>query len=85
MLEGQARLVLAVKDNGRGMSPERLEEITACLRGSSQPHLEEIGLYNVLARLRLQYGSGAEMRLKNNEDGLGLTVTLIIPLEETGG
>lgn len=84
-LEGAARLVLAVKDNGRGMSPERLEEITACLRGSSQPDQEEIGLYNVLARLRLQFGSAAEMQLKNNEAGQGLTVTLIIPLEEIDG
>ncbi|MEK3791147.1 sensor histidine kinase [Paenibacillus sp. FSL R7-0204] len=84
-LEGAARLVLAVIDNGRGMSPERLEEITACLRGSSQQGQEEIGLYNVLARLRLQFGSAAEMLLKNNEDGQGLTVTLIIPLEEIGG
>lgn len=77
-----AKLVLAVKDNGRGMSPERLEEITACLRGSSRQDQEEIGLYNVLARLRLQFGGAAEMQLKNNEDGQGLTVTLIIPLEE---
>lgn len=84
-LEGAARLVLAVSDNGRGMSPERLEEITACLRGSSQQGQEEIGLYNVLARLRLQFGSAAEMQLKNNEDGQGLTVTLIIPLEEIDG
>ncbi|WP_342547576.1 sensor histidine kinase [Paenibacillus sp. FSL P2-0089] len=84
-LDGAARLVLAVKDNGRGMSPERLEEITACLRGSSQQGQEEIGLYNVLARLRLQFGSAAEMQLKNNEDGQGLTVTLIIPLEEIDG
>jgi two-component system, sensor histidine kinase YesM len=79
-LEGQSRLVLAVKDNGKGISPERLEEITAGLRSSGRPENEEIGLYNVLARLRLQFGSGAEMQL-HNEEGQGVTVTLIIPLE----
>lgn len=82
-LEGQSRLVLAVKDNGKGISPERLEEITAGLRSSGRPENEEIGLYNVLARLRLQFGSGAEMQL-HNEEGQGVTVTLIIPLEGPG-
>ncbi|MEK4326100.1 sensor histidine kinase [Paenibacillus sp. FSL R7-0312] len=83
MLEGQSRLVLAVKDNGKGISPERLEEITAGHRSSGRPENEEIGLYNVLARLRLQFGSEAEMQL-HNEEGQGVTVTLIIPLEGPG-
>lgn len=85
--EGQSRLILAVKDNGKGIPPERLAEITAGLRSSGQSENEEIGLYNVLARLRLQYGSGAEMNLENEEgrQGLGVTVTLIIPLEASGG
>lgn len=80
-LEGESRLVLSVKDNGKGMSPERLGEITAGLRSSGRPEDEQIGLYNVLARLRLQFGSGAGMTLENNQEGQGVTVTLIIPLE----
>jgi two-component system sensor histidine kinase YesM len=83
-LDGQSRLILAVKDNGKGISPARLEEITAGLRSSGRSENEEIGLYNVLARLRLQYGSGAEMTLEN-EEGQGLKVTLIIPLEGLDG
>ncbi|WP_238653119.1 sensor histidine kinase [Paenibacillus piscarius] len=79
-LEGESRLVLAVKDNGKGMSLERLSQITAGLRSSGRPEDEQIGLYNVLARLRLQFGSEAGMTLRNNEEGPGLTVTLIIPL-----
>ncbi|QUL54316.1 sensor histidine kinase [Paenibacillus tritici] len=80
-LEGQMGLVLAVKDNGKGILPERLAEITAGLTSSGQSGNEEIGLYNVLARLRLQFGSGAEMQIVNNEEGQGVTVTLRIPLD----
>lgn len=79
LVEDHTTLVLAVKDNGKGISPGRLEEITAGLRSTGRPGNEEIGLYNVLARLRLQFGSGAEMMLEN-EEGHGVTVRLIIPL-----
>lgn len=83
-LEEQSRLILAVKDNGKGISAARLEEITAGLRSSGQSENEEIGLYNVLARLRLQFGSEAELTLEN-EAGQGVTVTLILPLNGLDG
>ncbi|MBW4083916.1 histidine kinase [Paenibacillus sp. S150] len=79
-LDGQGRLMLAVKDNGKGIAPQRLEEITAGLAGSGGTAHEEIGLYNVLARLRLQMGSEAQLLLRDNGGG-GITVTLIIPLD----
>ncbi|MHA6533012.1 sensor histidine kinase [Paenibacillus sp. BAC0078] len=79
-LDKQGRLILAVKDNGKGIEPERLAEITAGLDSSGRTEHEEIGLYNVLARLRLQMSSEAQLVLRDNEDG-GLTVTLIIPLD----
>ncbi|OKP86189.1 two-component sensor histidine kinase [Paenibacillus helianthi] len=79
-VDTQGRLVLAVKDNGKGIAPERLEEINALLAGNRGTEHEEIGLYNVLARLRLQMSSGAELLLHDNGDR-GLTVTLMIPLD----
>ncbi|CAH1221881.1 hypothetical protein PAECIP111892_05067 [Paenibacillus auburnensis] len=78
-LDEQDRLILAVKDNGKGMPRGRLEEITASLEHSGKAEYEEIGLYNVLARLRLQL-SGETQLLLNSEEGQGVTVTLVIPL-----
>jgi two-component system, sensor histidine kinase YesM len=78
-LDEQDRLILAVKDNGKGMPRGRLEEITSSLEHSGKAEYEEIGLYNVLARLRLQL-SGETQLLLNSEEGQGVTVTLVIPL-----
>ncbi|MNL87002.1 hypothetical protein D3C87_2159590 [compost metagenome] len=72
--------MLAVKDNGKGIAPERLEAISAGLAESGRAEREEIGLYNVLARLRLQMSSEAQLLLSGNEDS-GVTVTFIIPLD----
>jgi two-component system sensor histidine kinase YesM len=76
----QGQLVLAVKDNGKGIPEERLEEIAAGLTHSGKAEHEEIGLYNVLARLRLQMNGEAQLLLRNGE-GQGVTVTLLIPLD----
>ncbi|WP_054943506.1 sensor histidine kinase [Paenibacillus ihuae] len=78
-LDEQDRLILAVKDNGKGMPRGRLEEITASLGASGKAEYEEIGLYNVLARLRLQLSGEAQLLLQSRE-GQGVTVTLVIPL-----
>ncbi|WP_379147790.1 histidine kinase [Paenibacillus sp. sgz500992] len=79
-LDPNGSLQLAVKDNGKGITAERLEEITAGLQQSGRTEHEEIGLYNVLARVRLQMSSGAELLLQSVEGG-GVKVTLIIPLD----
>jgi two-component system sensor histidine kinase YesM len=79
-LDEQGRLVLAVKDNGKGIPGDRLEEIAAGLTHSGKAEHEEIGLYNVLARLRLQLSGEAQLLLRSSE-GQGVTVTLLIPLD----
>lgn len=79
-LDANGSLRLAVKDNGKGITAERLEEITAGLQQSGRTEHEEIGLHNVLARVRLQMSSGAELLLQSVEGG-GVKVTLIIPLD----
>ncbi|QSF44535.1 sensor histidine kinase [Paenibacillus tianjinensis] len=82
-LDEQDRLILAVKDNGKGMPRGRLEEITASLEASGKAEYEEIGLYNVLARLRLQLSGETQLLLQSRE-GQGVTVTLVIPLANEG-
>ncbi|ASA24234.1 sensor histidine kinase [Paenibacillus donghaensis] len=81
-VDEQERLIIAITDNGKGMTTERLEAIRAGLERSDSSRagadLEEIGLRNVLARLRLQMSEAAQLRLEG-EEGQGLQVTLIIP------
>ena len=72
-------LILAVQDNGCGISPERLAELE---EQSSIPEKEghkSIGLYNIRQRLFLCYGERAELSIDSTV-GIGTTVTLRLPL-----
>jgi two-component system sensor histidine kinase YesM len=91
VLEGPRRLVIAVGDNGVGLSEERLHELQLELaeagqqaaghRGAdSEDGDSGIGLRNILARLRLQSHPDASLTLAPAEPH-GLTVTIMIPLE----
>ncbi|WP_217594199.1 histidine kinase [Cohnella sp. GbtcB17] len=76
-------LVLVVTDNGRGMKPERLQELYGQLREDRRGRQGEepnIGLRSVYFRLRLYYGAGASLNLANSESG-GLQVTIRLPIE----
>ncbi|MDQ0196454.1 sensor histidine kinase [Paenibacillus wynnii] len=83
-LDDNERLVIAVKDNGKGISTEHLAELEAGLMNIQGTDHEEIGLRNVLARLRLQISEEVQLRMDRNVDN-GVTVTLIIPLNEERG
>ncbi|MCR5557094.1 MAG: sensor histidine kinase [Butyrivibrio sp.] len=53
--EGETMLI-QVKDNGKGMKPERLKEITKGLTGEKLENTAIYGLYNVNERIRLSFG-----------------------------
>ena len=53
--EGETMLI-QVKDNGKGMKPERLKEITKGLAGEKLEDTAIYGLYNVNERIRLSFG-----------------------------
>jgi len=72
-------LVLSVRDNGLGMSPEEVEAVMARRLGGG------IGLSNVHERIQLIFGSGYGLTIESEQD-VGTLVTLRQPVireEET--
>ena len=77
-----------IRDDGQGMSPERLEEIR---RGLEQPltSLQEkdtdrsrsIGLQNIAERLHLRYGEKGSIRIVSS-DASGTNVEICVPYQE---
>ncbi|AJY74089.1 sensor histidine kinase [Paenibacillus beijingensis] len=80
----EERLYICVEDNGEGMEDERLMRISSQLDSVSdeaEDHGGQIGLINVLQRLRLYYGRGTRITVANMKPS-GFRVTLIIPKKE---
>ncbi|WP_238327850.1 sensor histidine kinase [Paenibacillus gorillae] len=72
-----ADLIIEVKDDGGGMSRERLEEVRAIMlsQDNRAPH---IGLHNLHRRLVLMYGERYGIQIDSVE-GEGTTVTFVLP------
>lgn len=78
-------LRLQVRDNGQGISGERLEELRRIL---GQPPFQTrgkpmIGLPNVGNRIKLYYGERYGLKV-DSEEGRGTCVTVLLPLLEGG-
>ncbi|MGO4545257.1 sensor histidine kinase [Paenibacillus sp. 2TAB23] len=87
--EERQLLSIEVKDNGCGLSEERLQEVLSQLKrvpkvGTAREAIEEeggIGLHNVLSRLRLHFNATAAMELRHVQPH-GFSVTIHIPLSK---
>lgn len=74
-------LVISVKDNGTGMTPERLQELRNKLnnpRHVAETPTRGIGLWNVQQRIRLFYGHDCQLEMES-VPGKGTTVTIKLP------
>ena len=74
-------LIVRVRDNGLGFSPERLAQIRALLEQDADRAVRSgshIGLGNVSARIRLQYPGRPEcgLRIESGEDGTCVTICM---------
>jgi two-component system sensor histidine kinase YesM len=71
---------LAVKDNGAGMSEERLESLNKGLRDIAEgsEHRESFGAFYIQRRLSLSYGSSYGLRL-SSKLGEGTTAVIEMP------
>lgn len=70
-------LVLRVRDNGAGMTPERLEAVRAGL-GADSGEGAGYGLFNVNKRIQLYYNQPKGVEIES-EAGQGTCVTLRVP------
>ncbi|QJC50569.1 sensor histidine kinase [Paenibacillus albicereus] len=87
---GGGRIVVTLRDNGRGMEPQALEALRQRLQRPPQAQEESgsFGLQSILDRLRLVYGSHAAGLDVDSAAGAGTTVTIWFPVgseERSGG
>ncbi|WP_256757130.1 sensor histidine kinase [Cohnella sp. WQ 127256] len=76
---------IVIRDNGRGMSPEVLQQLLESKESNIQESFNGIGLKNVHDRLRLNYGSSYGVTIES-EQYKGTIVTVVLPiLREDGG
>lgn len=73
-------LNVLVKDEGRGIAAEKLQELRALL-ASSANHSSHRGLFNVQRRLQLLYGESYGLQIGCPLDG-GTEIRLSIPLQK---
>jgi two-component system sensor histidine kinase YesM len=70
-------LFLEVKDDGKGIAPDKLKELQKDLKEEIPLNEEHIGLMNIYSRLHFLYGEMAELKIES--DGYsGTQVTLIL-------
>ncbi|MCQ2613796.1 MAG: sensor histidine kinase [Treponemataceae bacterium] len=77
----QELLYFSVEDNGMGILPERLEEVTRELEQEKDPETLSVvyGLYNVHKRLKLYYDESVSLHIQS-EYGKGTTVWFAVPV-----
>lgn len=82
--EGEARLVIHIKDTGPGFPNEILSRLAMDLEQAGNESGEQIGIWNARRRLRLLYQERATIEFYN-EEGLGAVVRIEIPMDKKAG
>ena len=73
--------MLRVRDNGAGMTPERLAEVREGLKKDSGKSAG-YGLFNVNKRIQLYYNQLQGVEIESEERG-GTTVSIHVPVRST--
>ena len=74
------RVYITVSDNGRGMTPDELYQFKRLLCNDSIGY-KNIGVRNVARRLQLHFNDRCEFVVDNTLGG-GLSITIVLPLDE---
>ena len=75
------KLQISVKDNGAGMTEEKLAQIREQIHGSGALSSKSIGISNVVHRLKIYYQENASMEV-NSTLHVGTEVIMVIPRKE---
>lgn len=75
------RLYLKVKDNGRGMTKEQMEDLLKPKEKKTKG-LTAVGIPNIQERLKLYYGSQAKLSLESSEEGTEAIIYLPVNRNE---
>ena len=75
-------LLIHVKDNGRGMTDEKLHDLKESI-GKRQKNKKSIGIYNINERIKLMFGEKYGLTVNKNKD-MGTEVIICIPYNERG-
>lgn len=74
-------IIVEIKDNGGGMSSQRLEEVMASITGTEESAATRIGLRNVHQRLIMTFGESAGLNIQSAE-GEGTWIRFTLPISE---
>lgn len=77
--EGE-QLVIAVQDDGLGMTPERLEQVREMMRTGVAQNQDAYGIINVQRRIKSYFGEAYGLSFES-EYLKGTTVTVVMPLQ----
>ncbi|KHF37279.1 Sensor histidine kinase YehU [Paenibacillus sp. P1XP2] len=77
-------LVIVLKDNGKGIEPQKREEIRRRLQGESAERLASIGLVNTHERIKICFGDRYGLEL-SDESRQGTVIIMKLPSGEQGG
>lgn len=72
-------LLFRIEDNGKGMGPERLEEVRRSLESSVPVNRSSYGLYSAHERIQLVYGKSYGIQIES-EANIQTRVTVRIPM-----
>lgn len=74
---------IEVSDNGNGISTLRLSEINEALHDNDDDGKDFLALKNINERIRLNFGGHYGLYIRQN-DGPGITVSLVLPRQRSG-
>lgn len=77
-VENENDVIISVKDNGIGMSPERLEEVIKGLNSKEPSEQSIYGLYNVNERIKIKFGDDYGITL-HSVFGEGTDTNILLP------
>ena len=73
------RLIVIVKDNGVGISKDKIDQIFDVADDPKQQKYSRIGLINIHERLKIKYGSEYGLVIQS-EEGNGTAVSILLPV-----